>query len=240
MGIRVHKVLGYGLTDVKTRKWKIADGRINSKSPLLNWDAKETLDDYLNWLKADYDPNDFSRLSMDMMYFRDREEEGFDWYKRTGVHVPADLVHHGIEYMEKNVLLIRPLSCKDWQRHDDPIDWLEESFKYQDEDSGVTNWYREIPAGIFPWSGSFMNAKTGERVKDDMTLWRTMTWKNWNRLYDIEKVAVAAGFDNAEDARKNLAPVVPDDIKDLVRWGKLFTNDDVWKQLRPMIYVYWS
>lgn len=241
MGIRVHKVLGYGLSDVKTRKWKIADGRINAASPLLNWDSDAKLDDYLDWLKVEHktDEDKMIHFNMDMMFFRDREEEGFDWRKRTGVSQPAELVHHGTEYMEKNVLLIRPLSCKDWQRYDDPIDYVEETHKYADED-GVINWYRLIPGGIFPYNGTFMNARTGERVSDGITLWRILTWDGWDKMYDLEKAAVKCGFDSAEDVRENLVPVVPEDIRDLVRWGKLFTDEDVWKQLRPMIYTYWS
>lgn len=36
MGIRVHKVIGYGLTDVKVEDGELADERINPKSPLLD------------------------------------------------------------------------------------------------------------------------------------------------------------------------------------------------------------
>lgn len=245
MGIRVTKVLGYGLTDVKTRKYKIADGRINRKSPLLDWETRMTLDDYLDWLKAEYPTDDekLEHLSMDMWLFKEREREDFDWYKETGVFDPQSLVHHGIEYMEKNVLLIRPLSCKNWERHDDPIDYVEETEKFRDDPYGAVNWYKEIPGGIFPYSGSFMNACTGERVKDGVELWRYLTWDSFKNLFTGDKldaVCKTFGFDDAEDARQNLVPVVPNEIRDLVKWGKLFTNDDVWKQLRPLIYTYWS
>lgn len=241
MGIRVTKVMGYGLTDVKTRKWKIADGRINAKSPLLDWDTEATLDDYMDWLEAQpkSKPDDLG-FNIDLWYVKDRKEEGFSWKDRAGVREPRDLVHHGIEYMEKNVLLIRPLFCKDWDRRDDPIDYVEEGFKFADTDTGTTNWYREIPGGIFPYSGSFMNAQTGEGLKDGITLWRCLTWKGWDTMYDVDEVSKKFGFADAEDARQNLVPTVPECVKDLVKWGKLFTNDDVWKQLRPMIYTYWS
>lgn len=242
MGIRVTKVLGYGLTDVKTRKWNIADGRINRKSPLLDYDSDATLDDYLDWLKAEYptDEKKMEHFSMDMWLFRERERDDFDWFKETGAFDPRSLVHHGIEYMEKNVLLIRPLSCKNWRRYDDPIDYVEEAEKFKDDPNGTVNWYKEIPGGIFPFSGSFMNARTGERVQDGITLYRVLTWEGWDKIYDLEDLAPKMGFEDGDDARANLVPIVPDGIRDLVKWGKLFTNDDVWKQLRPMIYTYWS
>lgn len=242
MGIRVTKVMGYGLTDVKTRQWKIADSRINNKSPLLDWDSDISYDDYLNWLKAEY-PNsnkDFKHFNMDMWLYREREEDGFDWKYSTGTRHPAELIHHGIEYMEKNVLLIRPLSCKDWDRHDDPIDYVEETFRYSETEMGVTNWYREIPGGIFPYSGMFINARTGEKIEDGITIWRILTWKDWDKMYDLETVAKKSGFFDGEDARQNLVPQVPNEITDLVKWGKLFKDENAWKQLRPIIYTYWS
>lgn len=243
MGIRVTKVMGYGLTDVKTRKYNIADGRINAKSPLLDWDADETLDDYMDWLKASHDPNDTSlRFNIDVWYLKDREEEGFSWREKTGATTPRDLVHHGIEYMEKNVLLVRPLFCKDWERYDDPIDYVEETHKYPDD--GVVNWYREIPGGIFPYNGIFMNAKTGESVKNGIELWRYLTWPTFKTILTEDRLEAVSremyGFNSAEDARENLVPTVPECVKDLVEWGKLFKDPNAWKQLRPLIYTYWS
>lgn len=242
MGIRVTKVLGYGLTDVKTRKWDIADGRINRKSLLFDYDSEATFDDYLEWLKAEYPTDDrkMDNFSMDMWLFKEREKEDFDWRDKTGAWYPQDLVHHGIEYMMKNVLLIRPLSCKDWMRHDNPIDYIEETEKFRDNPDGSANHVMMVPGGIFPYNGSFMNARTGERVKDGITLYRILTWKGWDTLYNLDSAAKDMGFNDGDDVRQNLVPVVPNEVRDLARWGKLFTNDDVWKQLRPMLYTYWS
>lgn len=238
MGIRVHKVLGYGLTDVKVRKYQIADGRINRKSPLLDWNSKATFDDYLDWLEQQ--PKDPMHFNMDTWFLHERKEPNFNLRELTGETSPRGLVHWGSEYMEKNVLLVRPLTCKDWNRHDDPIDYIEEAHKYQNTPSGVVNWYREIPEGIFPYSSSWMNARTGDRVRDGITLWRIMHWDGWDKFYDLDKAAVDAGFIDAEDVKQNFVPVVPNEIRDLCEWGELFTNDDVWKQLRPLIYTYWS
>lgn len=241
MGIRVHKVLGYGLTDVKTRKYKIADGRINRESVLLDYDSKAKLDDYIAWLQVKYatDTEKMSHFNMDMWLFKERQDEDWNgWHDKTGAFDPRSLIHHGIEYMLKNVLLVRPLSCKDWQRHDDPIDWIEETMRYRDEKDGLVNWYKVLTDGIFPYSGSYMNARTGDRVKNGVELHRFLSWKDWPG--SIDETAKACGFVDEEDARANLVPMVPNEIRDLCEWGKLFTDDTVWRQLRPMIYTYWS
>lgn len=248
MGIRVHKVLGYGLTDVKTRKYDIADGRINRKSPLLDYAADATLDQYLDWIDATY-RGDKDHFSMDSWLLAERKEvkeveaETVDfkwWREKTGVSTPRDLIHHGTEYLEKNVLVIRPLSGKDWYRSDDPIDWIEETHLREPENENGVNWYKTLGDGIFPYIGTYMNAHTGERVKEGIELRRCFTWKDWDKFYDVDKLAKDFGFVDAEDARVNLVPRVPDEVRDLAKWGKLFTNDDVWKQLRPIIYTYWS
>jgi hypothetical protein len=238
VGIRVHKVLGYGLTDVKTRKWKIADGRINSKSPLFDYDTEATFDNYIDWLKEKYstDESRTASFNMDMWYVREREEEGFDWYKKTGAFTFCDLIHRGENTM-KNVLLIRPLAASDWSRYDDPIDWIEETY---DREDGQSNWYKTLSDGIFPYSGTYMNAHTGEGVKDGMELHRCFTWEGWDKLYNVDALVKACGFADVDDARQNLVPKVPASIRDLCEWGKLFTRDDVWRQLRPMLYTYWS
>lgn len=232
--------MGYGLTDVKTRKWKIADGRINTKSPLLDYDSDVKLSDYIDWLEARQAEDDLGHFNIDCYYVKETREPGYDWYKQTGVFEPAGLVHHGIEYMEKNVLLIRPLFFEDWRRYDDPLDYIEETFK---SDDGQINWYREIPGGIFPYSGSFMNAKTGDYLKNGIDLWRYLTWDSFKNILtedQFDKVSQEFGFNDTADARINLKPIVPECVKDLCEWGKLFKDPGAWKQLRPLIYTYWS
>jgi hypothetical protein len=54
MSIRIHKFLGYGLTDIESDNCKITDPRINPNSPLLDVSStfadEDQLDDYANWL----------------------------------------------------------------------------------------------------------------------------------------------------------------------------------------------
>jgi hypothetical protein len=37
-----------------------------------------------------------------------------------------------------------------------------------------------------------------------------------------------------------VVPKVPEEIRDLAEFGQLFTHAGVWRQLRPVLYTYWS
>lgn len=42
MGIRIHKILGYGLTNVKSESYRIQDKRFNPNGIFgLDWEARE-------------------------------------------------------------------------------------------------------------------------------------------------------------------------------------------------------
>jgi hypothetical protein len=56
----------------------------------------------------------------------------------------------------------------------------------------------------------------------------------------LDSLAQAAGFDSHADATSNVVPVVPEEIRDLAAFAGLFTDDTIWRQLRPLLYAYWS
>jgi len=237
--------MGYGLTDVKTRGYKIADGRINRKSIFLDgrkWEklyAEETIDDYLDWINDRFDKQKFLEgrgdLNMDMWL---RKDNG--WYtegSRNNLHM-SDVFWYANEYGMKNVLLLKPLGMKEWSRYDDMLDWVEETYVRDPEGENGANWVKVLDDGIFPYNGTYMDARTGERIRDGITL-RRILQSNVNE-WKWDTIEEDYGFKSMDDIRENLVPFVPQEIRDIAEWGQLFTNDNVWKQLRPMIYVYWS
>jgi hypothetical protein len=56
----------------------------------------------------------------------------------------------------------------------------------------------------------------------------------------LDKLAERADFIDHGDAIISVVPRALHGIRDLARYGQLFTNDDVWLQLRPLLYTYWS
>jgi hypothetical protein len=53
-------------------------------------------------------------------------------------------------------------------------------------------------------------------------------------------VANKMGFESADDANENIVPYVPGDVRDLAVWTSLFTDENAWKDLRPMVITYWA
>lgn len=243
MGIRVHKVMGWGLTDVKTRKGHLADSRINSKSMAFDpYDEKFKAMDYLAWLKAKYD-NALTGPTMDMWLIPDDEGNPGGWSNQAELDsikkvLAYDLFHWGSEHLLSNVLCITPLVMHNqWHRFDDPMDWVEETHF---RDSDQLNRVDIIPGGIFPWQGLYMDARNGNPIKGvEADLWRIAHWSNPPEFEACHAVAKALEFDSVEQAEEMIVPQVPQEIRELCEYTKIFKQADVWLQLKPMIYTFW-
>lgn len=226
MGIRIHKVLGYGLTDVATEDGAVVDPRINTQSPLLDWERKPTEDyrDFVDRLAAGGDED----AQLEAALFTMAEPEGGG---------AGNLCTWNGEYGLPNVLVVRPVGFPGWSRTDDVIDYEEETLLHPGCEPRIGSL-----KGIYPFNGLYMNARTGARC--EATLART--WHRFDRIDSaasagiVGRLAERLGFHDAEDARRNLVPVVPGEVRRACEWGNLFTRPDVWRQLRPMLYVYWA
>lgn len=231
MGIRVHKVIGYGLTDLEATDRKITDTRIGS-ADLVRQAMETDTRTYLEWLEA-LDPaeDDISR-SLDRWSLEDSLQKGEnrDLY---------DSVAYDPEFGAPNVIVFIPPSMRDWRHYDDPIDWVEETYR-TDGSAPQAARHRELPHGFYPYNGLYMDTRTGDRIKDN----RVMHWiRAVNAGKDEDELDYAArefGFSTHREAAAFVAPVVPEDVQLLVRFLKVFKDPDDWRSLRPILYTYWS
>jgi hypothetical protein len=232
MGIRVTKFLGYGLTDVAhDDNDRLVDSRINRDSCLLNWEPP-SIDEFEAWLKD----NSCADASLDRWYLRDRRR-GEQPARRRERHLD-DCLAYNPEFGLGNVLVLQPLAMHDWTRYDDPIDWVEESYL---SDPPQANRAQVLRYGLYPYMAQYMDSRTGERLPNDQTMtWVRSLTSDFYDLYDQDEMARGLGFDDHAQALELIAPNVPAEIRDIARFCELFTIDDVWKQLRPMLYVYWA
>lgn len=233
MGIRVNKRLGYGLVDVAygDRDDDMLDPRINKDSPLLDWSTRKdaTFASYVEFLKAD--PEKPSER-----YFIEKLAKDTD---------PYDCVFLGnVDYGLEHVLCVTPVWLHhDWHRTDDTIDWVTESYLF---DSNPEDRVDVFPHGIFPFSGTYMDARTGELIKG----WAIMDWiRLWTNLKekdkallrgseDLDLFADSFGMTHAE-AERYVVPNVPEEVRNLCRFGELFTDETTVLELRPMMCTYW-
>lgn len=235
MGIRIHKFLGYGLTDVENDGYWPTDPRINAKvlSDLM-WDQSSK--EYIEWLDQKYTDADIVRgeWNLDRFIVRDYGEEKLKDFSFS------DCFAYQGEYGMPNVLVLKPLSMNDWSRFDDAIDYMAETHLYSSLTDPQANRIDSFGLhGLYPWSSIYMDARTGDRLQDGI-LWVRLFWDP--PPPDGAKLAVAKhlGFENVEEAEANITPVVPVEVRDVAEFAGLFTSDDVWLQLKPMLYTYWA
>lgn len=236
MGIRVHKVLGYGLTDVVCESYRISDPRINPESKFVNddlWDLE--VEDYRDWLKEKSEGGRDDLGNMDYWIMKERLEDS-----RGRKYSMSDSFVHQAEYGLDNVILLSPVTHTDWRRFDDSIDYVEETYMRERGETQIDR-VNVLPHGIYPYSSIYMDCRTGERLKDPHeTLWRRRFFHEGITDSDRDGIAKVLGFENFEEANKVIAPIVPREIRDLAEYGELFLDPMGWTQLRPLHYVYWA
>lgn len=257
MGIRIHKALGYGLTDVKVEKYRIKDDRFNDFG-ILGKEVEEkvyeifTPEGYEDFCKQhhSYEKNNFFDLVMDLMVLKERREKKDNFKRKWGVE--DSFIHHG-EFGLPNVMLVIPCAeHESWYRFDDMIDYYIENI-----DSRKTRKYTVDKVdvledgGIYPWIGNYFNYKTKEPIKNGGMC--CAFWCAINTKRDAEKskkknkvvppnpddLARLIGFNDTNDALQNLRPMIPDCVKAICKYAKVFVDDNTIFDLRPMLYTYW-
>ena len=240
MGIRISKVLGYGLTDLKTEgKYNeiISDPRINPNGYFGNSVDKEEkftddgFDAYLDAHKEDPDEveNDLSILR----HLRDVEKEKGREYRNQFFYRLIYVVEGGLP----NVMVFQPpIFGNDWSRYDDTIDYYDPATQATDGGCGVD--FVMLDRALYPFE-SFWDTRENppKRLTGDDYHWYTD--RRWS-----EKMAKLAsenlGFKSVEEMNQCIQPVVPKELIALLKYFKVFTKDEYIYQLRPMIYWYWS
>lgn len=168
MGIRIHKVLGYGITDLKTKDGNktdkiIVDERINKNGFLMvDYEQREKwkVEDYLKYIidheKEDeyYDAEVLKGSITTRIIRRD-----FNKLKETVYNID-ELVIYDWEYGMPQVVVFVPIThINDWTRYDDVIDYYD-SINYGT--GSIENEIKILSGGIFPYSS--INSKTNKKI----------------------------------------------------------------------------
>jgi hypothetical protein len=233
MGIRIHKAMGYGLTDVAEVEG--TDPRLNWGSPLFRcgMDGHDRVDEYHAWL-ADRGRSDVAK-SMDKAAPPGTWKRAFDI---------QDCFYWGnSDYGMKNVFMIRPLAWQDWYRSDDSIDWVEQT----ESPEGQRDTVQVLRHGIYPHT-SYMDDRSGERLMgNEAHAWHRARhaveegrWSGDSGEEALETLATMMGFESHAEALEHCVPHVPDEVRWLAEFTEAFTVSDVELRLRPMVYTYWG
>lgn len=234
MGIRVHKLMGYGLTDVKSEKYSIKDPRVNPQGIIADHEGVFAAADYMTFLKKQV-------MRKDIDTWNAAFEHGVLKSLKTkkDADVRRSFVYDG-EYGLDNVLVVVPFSqFPEWFRYNDTIDYTEESHRGRvQRDYQCINHFTEIPGGFHPWDNLYWDKRTFKKVS-----WSLMEHKHNEKFFaeeELDKLVQMHEFSSWSEFKENAVPIVPECVRLLCEWGQAFTDPNVWTQLKPMIYVYWS
>lgn len=240
MGIRLYKKLGWAMSGLEhnQRTGALTDLRVNASALTHGLDdvGPQYLE-YLDALRAAEPENSDTWFDLSMtiqMVESDQEKNG---------EIPWPVTREA-ESGRRDVLMIQPPGYSHWTRYGDQIDQAEENAVHPDEWGRIV----EMPYGLYPFEGLYMDSRDGrkldsaakrmiDRVLNSMDENET---KNASRLKAANHLARNLGFNDAEQARQYIAPVVPSDVRHVVSWLNLFSGPDVWLKLRPVLYVYWA
>jgi hypothetical protein len=244
MSLHLNKAVGYALTDLVDN-----DPRINPDSPLLFWSRFEeedddfevpTLDSYATWLEEQAAAgNGGFGTRTEAKLLRSERSRRLHHLELT------DAVVHRSESGPEVLLLIPPVSLHRWCREDDTIDYVEASLL---PDGGQDNSLVALQCGIGIYSGRFMDIDGTELNKDAQLFTyfagQAMPEDELDNIASRIKPAAPAVdrrmYSGAVEARERIVPYVPSDLRRLAEYGQLFTSEDVWKSLRPVLYTYWA
>jgi hypothetical protein len=240
MGIRIHKMIGYGLTNVHYKKYKITDKRF-SKQWLENEDGQEfDREAYVKWLKeklAEYpegyedrsfDYNKKSAIQMEIRFFQnDERAKRLDYY---------DTFVHQAEFGDPKVFCVVPFcEVSQWKRYDDIIDYTEECSSYAE---GACIKVRKLFGGIYPYIGTLMDSRDGRKIPQTGVTYSMLVDKK--SPLDHDSIIKLTGFETIKEVRSYLKPYIPEPIQLLCEYSGIFSDPKVVFQLVPILYIYWS
>lgn len=230
----LHKMLGYGLTDVVLDdKDKIADPRVNAESLLLDWDREH-----------EATVREFVRSTLSEGKDLDLVLSGWNYgHMNPESTAPFDCVQLMSETTIPQTLVLRPIEYDDWYRRNSIIDSIEEAHDRGRSEDRVSL----LSGGIYPFGNSYVDLQTFEKVDwyaigdwvravntPDTSIDRLMTTSS----YAAEKLGIE---DLGPDAlRERIVPCPPEAILNLAAFGELFTKPEYVYQLRPMLVTWWK
>jgi hypothetical protein len=263
MGIRITKVLGYGVRNLKTRKKgksgypEACDPRVDTEKlqHLLYQTGDHYMPEFVSWMKdhkeeilslhaREWVGTVMSSGGHDDFDFR-MNVDSLSQAKCEKMSVSACITHQE-EYGLPKVLVFRPPEFPEWDRHDNMLDWIEAK--------GVPcNHSREIKrAGLWPYdSGMIRFRKPSQSFSKQKSLGnRCDEWgpvhlnpSEYSQMvgwWDPKRSPLAEG-DFLEHLKKDFRPRVPMTVIALVLWTGAFPDPAAFiDDLRPVLYVYWN
>lgn len=253
MGIRIHKNLGYGLTDVECdSEGQIVDSRFNLTSGYFALDVED---------QEDINPKKFIEILGEKNEKARKEKDyGNDFIYELSLindHLKKNkdperfynYIHFDYEDPNCSSILFQPYMCgKEWSRYDDPIDYCEYLTDYAD--GGISALAKLVNRPIYPYD-SWTNLKDLSHCWKDDESGKLISWGQIRQVVCSDSLwkgdpmkksdyVKQYGFSSSRDFLNNVVPSVPNILVEMCKFLKVFKDDRTIHTLKPMIYVHWS
>ena len=248
MGIRIHKILGYGIVNLNTKQideysTHLDDPRINPNGILGENSSNDsfTEEGFVEHCRERIkDDEHFDLIDLHLL-FEDGE------YKKTNMYW-YNILTYDSEYGKPSVLCITHPGLKDWYRFDDVIDYYEE---YPKNRFSPESYADVLTVPIYPFD-AYINNETGEYADQNV---RELIYQFRNAEIEMLNPHTSMGrymtFSQIRyDALNQLGcdfhwtekwnVIIPSSVEEFCRYTKLFVDEKTIWQLQPMIYTYWS
>lgn len=229
MGVRIHKILGWGLRYTKYTD----DPRLNEE--VLGGDVQISKKEILEYI----DSKDSIWKGSSKLFEHELKEDLYDLY---------DFLHFGPEYTHRPFLIFS-LRGSDHYRYDDIIDYYDvtpEEYRVKmivDDANQV--------AGIYPYY-NYINRHTGQSIERVYPSQRWMLTNAYMRLLkddpkNISKIDSSIGEEFGKfgihsliDYQRNIGVEVCPILDALIELSGIFKDPKLKYRLKPMLVTYWE
>jgi hypothetical protein len=253
MGIRIHKVLGYGLTDVQydTDNWKMVDPRFNKKG-FMALGCEEQEEEFTNEgfdkflaeeakkeKECDKDNRGMASLQI-LKHLREEETKDLERVKYTDKDIFNKVIYDP-EFGSSEVVVFQPVVFgNDWQRYDDTIDYYDPA--NHPCTGGPENGVILIDRAIYPfeWLWDVRTNPPTSLTSVEYQMYN-MTRSGTEHAPKIaQTLADDMNFDSVEELHDKVRPIIPEELIILLKYLKIFEKEEYIYDLKPMLYSYWA
>lgn len=215
MGIRIHKEIGWVITDLK------------ENDPRVNWEVVKTF-----WSKTEKELKDFQNWVKE----QDKTVKGRHGMNHLSYKIDEDLRLSSFVFYDEECLKKTILIGDGWVNHtrwDDDIDYVEDYLKRKNGKKQIKDSIQFLRDGYYPYQQFWMLAETGEHL-------RNVQRCNGEFFFGTDELNDRFGSLTQEDLDKVIVPRLPLVVEDICQYFKVFTDEKTKLQLRPALATYWS
>lgn len=238
MGIRITKVMGYGVV-LSDEEWQEKQQIVEKFADNLDENNIDPVTNYAEFLKNKYQSS--NSFTMDYLLSKNCTlpevpvTNIFNFIPQTQVN--------GDETKKSNVLLVSPpLQHPQWCRTDNDMDYIEHLQRNTEPSNIVTTFNK----ALYPFNQFIMHKETGLLLRENrysqimIKLYEAdQSEETMTVLNELSKTEFGMPF--LEVYENYTVASVPQEIQDLAEWvGLTKVNENITHKLTPMIAEYWN